>query len=84
MSFRALPKSDGFMDAEVSAAPDDVFPEQLDQFAVPQQRFREVLLKHHPELKDPAYWRKVQQHIREGRLTDVFPYEQHLRFTRRF
>lgn len=84
MSFRALPQADGYMDAEISAAPDDVFPEQLDRFAVPQQRFRDVLLKHHPELKDPAYWRKIQQHIREGRLTDVFPYEQSLRFTRRF
>jgi len=84
MSFRALPKQDGFMDAEVSAAPDDVFPEQLAQFAVPQPHLREVLLKHHPDLNDPGYWRKIQKHIREGRLTDVFPYEQHLRFTRRF
>lgn len=84
MQFRELPASNGYLDEEVSAAPDDVFPQQLDTFAVPQQRFRDILLKHHPELVDPVYWRQVQKHIRNGALTDVFPYEQSLRFTRRF
>jgi isocitrate dehydrogenase kinase/phosphatase len=80
MSFRKLPQNDW----EVSMAPDDVFPEQLAQFAVPQAKYRDPLLKRHPELIDPAYWRRIQKHIREGVLTDVFPYEAELRFTRRF
>ncbi|ASG66384.1 bifunctional isocitrate dehydrogenase kinase/phosphatase [Idiomarina piscisalsi] len=80
MSFRKLPQNDW----EVSMAPDDVFPEQLAQFAVPQAKYRDPLLKRHPELVDPAYWRRIQKHIREGVLTDVFPYEAELRFTRRF
>ncbi len=80
MSFRKLPHNDW----EVSMAPDDVFPEQLAQFAVPQAKYRDPLLKRHPELVDPTYWRRIQKHIREGVLTDVFPYEAELRFTRRF
>lgn len=69
MSFRKLPQNDW----EVSMAPDDVFPEQLAQFAVPQAKYRDPLLKRHPELVDPTYWRRIQKHIREGVLTDVFP-----------
>lgn len=84
MNFRPLPEADGYMDADVSAAPDDVFPQQLAQFGVPQPRYRDVLLKHHPELIEPDYWRNLQKHIRAGALTDVFPYAQSLRFTRRF
>jgi len=84
MNFRALPPTDQYSDVDVSSAPDDVFPQQLGQFAVPQPRYREKLLKHHPELIDPKYWQRTQKHIREGSLTDVFPYAEQLRFTRRF
>jgi len=80
MSFRRLPENDW----EVSIAPDDVFPQQLAQFAVPQAKYRDKLLKRHPELIDPAYWCRVQKNIRKGELTDVFPYDADLRFTRRF
>ncbi|MGM0526372.1 MAG: bifunctional isocitrate dehydrogenase kinase/phosphatase [Pseudomonadota bacterium] len=84
MNFRELPPTDQYSDVDVSAAPDDVFPQQLGQFAVPQPRYREKLLKHHPELIDPRYWQKTQKNIRQGSLTDVFPYAEQLRFTRRF
>ncbi|WP_322407076.1 bifunctional isocitrate dehydrogenase kinase/phosphatase [Idiomarina sp. PL1-037] len=80
MSFRRLPENDW----EVSYAPNDVFPQQLAQFAVPQAKYRDKLLKRHPELIDPAYWCRVQKNIRKGELTDVFPYDADLRFTRRF
>ncbi|PWW36912.1 isocitrate dehydrogenase kinase/phosphatase [Idiomarina loihiensis] len=80
MSFRKLPENDW----EVSMAPDDVFPEQIAQFAVPQAKYRDSLLKRHPELVDPAYWCGIQKNIRKGELTDVFPYAADLRFTRKF
>tara|TARA_B100000700_G_scaffold329071_1_gene449162 strand:+ start:9436 stop:11136 length:1701 start_codon:yes stop_codon:yes gene_type:complete len=80
MNFKALAKADH----EVSFAPDDVFPEQLAVFAVPQPRYRELLLSAHPELIDPNYWRQRQQDIKEGVIKDIFPYAADLRFTRSF
>ena len=80
MSFKSLAKADH----EVSFAPDDVFPEQLAIFAVPQPRYRELLLSAHPELVDPMYWRQRQQDIKEGVIKDIFPYAADLRFTRSF
>ncbi|MAF74901.1 MULTISPECIES: bifunctional isocitrate dehydrogenase kinase/phosphatase [Idiomarina] len=80
MNFKSLAKADH----EVSFAPDDVFPEQLAIFAVPQPRYRELLLSAHPELVDPMYWRQRQQDIKEGVIKDIFPYAADLRFTRSF
>ncbi|OIM97925.1 bifunctional isocitrate dehydrogenase kinase/phosphatase [Idiomarina sp. MD25a] len=80
MNFKSLAKADH----EVSFAPDDVFPEQLAIFAVPQPRYRELLLSAHPELIDPTYWRQRQQDIKAGVIKDIFPYAADLRFTRSF
>lgn len=76
MNFRPLSESAN------GAGPDDVFPEQLTTFAVVKRDWRELLLKHHPELVQVDFWRQQQQHIRAGVVTDVFPYGQQLRFKR--
>lgn len=87
MNFRQLPKPQTYeqqLAAEpwYSVAPNDVFPEQLTTFAVPQPHLRSMLMKHHPELVDASYWQQQQQDIRTGVISDVFPYPEAVRFVR--
>ena len=37
---------------------------------------REVFMRHHADLLDPAFWQGHQQRIREGHVHDVYPYER--------
>lgn len=87
MNFRRIPVAETMEDklaAEpwYAIGPNDVFPEQLPTFALPQPDWRDILLAHHPELADADYWRQQQEHIRNGVVTDVFPYPAKRRFKR--
>lgn len=87
MNFRYLPSAESMAehltpDTWHSVANQDVFPAQLALFAVPQPKYREILLKYHPELIDAAYWRRQQEKVRKGALNDVFPYPASVRFMR--
>ena len=87
MNFRPLPKAETYeqmMSPEpwYAVGSNDVFPEQLATFAVPQPKLRALLLKHHPELIDANYWQQQQQNLRQGVITDVFPYPEAVRFVR--
>ena len=87
VNFRALPKAKSIDDAlysDVSVAPGDVFPEQISTYVTAQPELRDLLLKSHPELMDPAYWQQMQQRIRAGQFDDVFPYPDGMRFSARF
>ncbi|MEN3157952.1 bifunctional isocitrate dehydrogenase kinase/phosphatase [Alkalimonas sp. NCh-2] len=87
VNFRALPKAESIDDAlysDVSVAPGDVFPEQISTYVTAQPELRDLLLKSHPELMDPAYWQQMQQRIRAGQFDDVFPYPDGMRFSARF
>lgn len=89
VNFRALPKSSTFEDAinaeaSCSAAPGDVFPEQIATFVTPQADIRHMLFAKHPQLLDAAFWRQKQAHIRQGIVEDIFPYPQTMRFCHRY
>ena len=87
MNFRPLPKAETYEqmiapEPWYTVAPNDVFPEQMATFAVPQPKLRAILFKHHPELIDAQYWQQQQENLRQGVITDVFPYPDAVRFMR--
>ena len=54
----------------------DVFPQELQRFLGFDGRLREVFLRDHGNLFDPAYWRGMQERNRSGELIDFFPYAE--------
>ena len=66
-----------------SVAPNDVFPEEFGTFLLGNRAVREIFMRHHAELLEPAFWQRSQQRIRAGLLDDVFPYPDSLRFKHR-
>ncbi len=66
-----------------NVGPNDVFPEEFEQFLLGQARLRKPFMKYHAELLQADYWSAQQQRIRNGILDDVFPYPEELRFRNR-
>jgi len=62
----------------------DVFPETFEPFLLGNPAVREVFMKHHADLLDPAFWNVYKERILAGHVHDVFPYERDKRFIRRF
>ncbi len=62
----------------------DIFPEEFVHFIIGSPKTREVFMKHHEDLLTPEYWWGLQEQIKEGSLTDFFPYSESLRFRNRF
>ncbi len=61
----------------------DVFPEEFRRFLFAKPKIKEIFTKMHGELFEPSFWRDLQDGIRKGRVTDVFPYRRKKRFIRR-
>ena len=81
MQFRELGHDDACgEESTLSVAPNDVFPEQLSTFVLPNPVHKQALLATHPELLDPAYWRQAQAKITQGEYKQVYPYPQCQRF----
>lgn len=66
-----------------NVGPNDVFPEEFEQFLLGQPKLRKAFMKYHAELLQADYWSAQQQRIRNGILDDVFPYPEELRFRNR-
>lgn len=85
-NFREIPEAP-YPEMEMSAepwysvGPNDVFPEEFETFLLNDPRIRKVFFHYHRDLLDPAWWRARQESIRAGRLEDVFPYPERVRFT---
>jgi len=60
--------------------PKDIFPETFAPFLLGNPSVREVFLKHHADLLDPAFWQGHKERILAGHVHDVFPYDAHRRF----
>ncbi|HYJ96574.1 MAG TPA: bifunctional isocitrate dehydrogenase kinase/phosphatase [Burkholderiaceae bacterium] len=60
--------------------PKDIFPETFAPFLLGNPSVREVFLKHHADLLDPAFWQAHKERILAGHVHDVFPYDPHKRF----
>lgn len=65
-----------------SVGPKDVFPETFGPFLLGNPTVRDVFVKHHADLLDPAFWQNHQERIRAGHVHDVFPYDAERRFKR--
>jgi isocitrate dehydrogenase kinase/phosphatase len=66
-----------------AVGPHDVFPETFAPFLLGNTAVREVFMRHHADLLDPAFWQGHKERIAAGHVHDVFPYERDRRFTRR-
>ena len=62
--------------------PKDVFPETFGPFLLGNPGVREVFLKHHADLLDPAFWQGHKERILAGHVHDIFPYDTSRRFAR--
>ncbi|HCS28980.1 MAG TPA: bifunctional isocitrate dehydrogenase kinase/phosphatase [Spongiibacteraceae bacterium] len=60
--------------------PEDVFPEEFRLFFSGNQRAKKVFDKMHSDLYEPAFWRDLQEKIRNGFIPDLFPYRRKQRF----
>jgi isocitrate dehydrogenase kinase/phosphatase len=84
-NFRRVPEArteEEELSAEVwyPVGPKDIFPETFGPFLLGNPRVREVFLKHHADLLDPAFWQSHKERILAGHVHDVFPYEASRRF----
>lgn len=87
-SFRKVPEArteEEEMSGEVwyRVGPRDVFPETFEPFLLGNPAVREVFMKHHADLLDPAFWDSHKERILAGHVYDIFPYERDKRFARR-
>ncbi|MGV3728894.1 bifunctional isocitrate dehydrogenase kinase/phosphatase [Hydrogenophaga sp.] len=83
--FRHVPKprtEEEDMSGEVwyTVRKNDVFPETFGPFLLGNERVREVFMRHHADLLDPAFWQQHKARIAAGHVQDVFPYERERRF----
>ena len=88
-NFRTMPDTGDYFD-EMSDEPcfsirdNDVFPETFGSFFFPNPVLREIFLRKHADLVNPAYWRDVQEVLKSGGQSDVYPYTQKQRFGHRY
>jgi isocitrate dehydrogenase kinase/phosphatase len=87
-NFRAVPQArneEDEMSGEVwyRVGPRDIFPETFAPFLLGNPAVKEVFMRHHADLLDPAFWQTHKERIRAGHVHDVFPYEQDKRFDHR-
>jgi isocitrate dehydrogenase kinase/phosphatase len=86
-NFREMPQAKSY-EEEMSAEPwfsvreTDVFPEEFPNFLAFPEPAREVLMKRHGDLFQPAFWRATQEKLRAGDLPELFPYAQERRLAR--
>lgn len=84
-NFRVIPQARNEED-EMAAEPwypvakNDVFPEQFGTFLLGNALVKKYFLKHHADLLTAEYWQGRKQRILNGKVDDVFPYPQELRF----
>ena len=84
-NFRKVPEprcEEDEMSGEVwyTVGPKDVFPETFGPFLLGNPAVRDVFMKHHADLLDPAFWQGHKERILGGHVHDVFPYDPAKRF----
>lgn len=84
-NFRNIPQPRNEED-EMSAEPwypiakNDVFPEQFGSFLLGNAKVKQYFMKHHADLLTAKYWQERKERIVKGKVDDVFPYPQSIRF----
>ena len=84
-NFRKVPEprtEEEEMSGEIwyKVGPKDIFPETFGPFLLGHPGVREVFMKHHSDLLDPAFWQGHKERIAAGDVLDVFPYDPAKRF----
>ncbi|TFL14470.1 bifunctional isocitrate dehydrogenase kinase/phosphatase [Pusillimonas caeni] len=80
MNFRRIPPAP-YEEAELAAepwypvGPNDVFPEEFERFLLGNARVRSAFLKHHACLLDAEWWQACRERVIQGRIEDIFPYD---------
>ncbi len=80
MQFRRIPPAP-YEEAELSGepwypvGPNDVFPEEFRYFLLGDPRVRAAFLAHHAELLDAQWWQDCRARAAQGRIEDIFPYD---------
>ena len=64
-----------------SVAPNDIFPEEFEDFLITDPQHREILKRRHGDLFDYQYWQGIQRAVAEGCFPDIIPYEPDIRFS---
>ncbi|MDP2559788.1 bifunctional isocitrate dehydrogenase kinase/phosphatase [Psychrobium sp. 1_MG-2023] len=87
-NFREIPKATTYEQAIsdepwYSVGEFDVFPQEFAHFMLGRKEVKKSFMKRHPELLDPAYWRKLQQNIATGTYASVLPYRRRQRLSRK-
>jgi isocitrate dehydrogenase kinase/phosphatase len=83
-NFRKLPDSDPH-GAELFDEPwyfvdvDDVFPEEFARFLGLSAELKDVLMRHHGDLFDIAFWLNAQEAVRAGTVPHILPYDAEYR-----
>ncbi|RMG67795.1 MAG: bifunctional isocitrate dehydrogenase kinase/phosphatase [Calditrichaeota bacterium] len=86
--FREMPRALSFED-ELSDEPlftvgeNDFFPEEIRRFLGLPPDLRQAFEAHHQDLYSVAFWRNMQERIRQGEIIHIYPYPQHKRLIRR-
>ncbi|MDB2410654.1 bifunctional isocitrate dehydrogenase kinase/phosphatase [Pseudomonadales bacterium] len=60
----------------------DIFPEEFRLFFTGNPKAKRVFNQLHAEIYDYRFWQGLQNKIKEGYVTDVFPYRRQKRFKR--
>ena len=63
-----------------SVAPGDVFPEELATFVLANKKYRQIFMLYHADLLEAEFWTARQQALQQGKVEDVFPYPEQIRF----
>jgi isocitrate dehydrogenase kinase/phosphatase len=87
--FRAIPppptpEAELSEDVWYAVGPRDIFPEEFGPFLLGDERVRESFLRHHADLLTPDFWRGSQERVASGEIVDFFPYQDDVRFCRRY
>jgi isocitrate dehydrogenase kinase/phosphatase len=81
MQFRPIPPAPN-EEAELSGepwypvGPNDVFPEEFAHFLLGDPRVRAAFLKYHAPLLQAQWWLECRMRASQGRIEDIFPYDQ--------
>lgn len=87
MNFRRIPPAPN-PEAEMAAEPwypvgrNDVFPEEFQFFLLGDPRVRAAFLQHHAALLEADWWQSCRDRAAQGRIEDIFPYDQNRRLQR--
>lgn len=74
VNFRELPDDDGG-EASFYVGPKDVFPEEFINFFGFPRALRELFVRVHGNLLEPAWWNRMKDRHLRGEILDVFPYK---------